>query len=31
MRFFFGRLEPLGGDWGQKVVDAFRADFGDEM
>ena len=31
MRFFFGRLEPVGGDWGRKVVDAFRADFGDEM
>jgi len=31
MRFFFGRLEPIGGDWGQKVVDAFRADFGDEL
>ncbi len=31
MRFFFGRLEPLGGDWGRKVVDAFRADFGSEL
>jgi tryptophanase len=31
MRFFFGRLEPVGGDWGQKVVDAFKADFGDEL
>jgi tryptophanase len=31
MRFFFGRLEPLGGDWGEKLVAAFRADFGDEL
>lgn len=31
MRFFFGRLEPVGGDWGRKVVDAFEADFGDEL
>jgi len=31
MRFFFGRLEPLGGDWGRKVVDAFQADFGGEL
>lgn len=31
MRFFFGRLEPLGGDWGQNVVDAFREDFGDAL
>ena len=31
MRFFFGKLEPIGGDWGQKVVDAFRADFGDAL
>jgi len=31
MRFFFGRLEPLGGDWGQNVVDAFRGDFGNEL
>jgi tyrosine phenol-lyase len=31
MRFFFGRLEPVGGDWGQKVTDAFKADFGDEL
>jgi tryptophanase len=31
MRFFFGRLEPVGGDWGQKVVNAFKADFGDEL
>jgi hypothetical protein len=27
----FGRLEPVGGDWGQKVVEAFKADFGDEL
>lgn len=31
MRFFFGRLDPLGGDWGRKVVDAFQADFGGEL
>jgi len=31
MRFFFGRLEPVGGEWGEKVVEAFRADFGDEL
>ncbi|SEM63978.1 tryptophanase [Syntrophus gentianae] len=31
MRFFFGRLEPLGGDWGKKIVDAFQADFGKEL
>ncbi|OPY13222.1 MAG: Tyrosine phenol-lyase [Syntrophus sp. PtaB.Bin001] len=31
MRFFFGRLEPLGGDWGQKIIDAFRADFGNNL
>jgi tyrosine phenol-lyase len=30
MRFFFGRLEPLGGDWGTKVVQAFKAAFGDD-
>ena len=28
MRFFFGRLEPLGGDWGTKVVEAFQHDYG---
>ena len=31
MRFFFGRLEPVGGDWGAKIVDAFKADFGNEI
>jgi tyrosine phenol-lyase len=31
MRFFFGRLEPVGGDWGSKIVDAFKTDFGDEL
>lgn len=31
MRFFFGMLEPVGGDWGKKVVDAFQADFGKEL
>lgn len=30
LRFFFGRLEPLG-DWGRKLADAFKADFGDEF
>ncbi|HYA13424.1 MAG TPA: tryptophanase [Syntrophales bacterium] len=30
MRFFFGRLEPVGGDWGAKLVEAFKADFGNE-
>jgi len=31
MRFFFGKLEPIRGDWGQKIVEAFRADFGEEL
>jgi len=31
MRFFFGRLKPVGGDWGEKLVNAFRADFGDHI
>jgi tyrosine phenol-lyase len=31
MRFFFGWLEPLGGDWGQNVVDVFREEFGDAL
>jgi tryptophanase len=31
MRFFFGRLEPVGKDWGQEVVNAFKADFGDAL
>ena len=30
MRFFFGLLEPVGGDWGAKLVEAFKADFGNE-
>jgi len=31
MRFFFGRLEPVGGDWGATVVDAFQTEFGKEL
>jgi tryptophanase len=31
MRFFFGRLEPVGGDWGEKLVKVFKADFGKEL
>jgi tryptophanase len=31
MRFFFGKLEPVGGDWGAKIVKAFKADFGNEL
>jgi tryptophanase len=31
MRFFFGKLEPVGGDWGAKLVQAFQADFGNEL
>ena len=31
MRFFFGRLEPVGGDWGANIVKAFQADFGNEL
>lgn len=27
LRFFLGRLEPLG-DWGRRLVEAFRSDFG---
>jgi hypothetical protein len=30
MRFFFGRPEPVGGDWGATLVKAFKADFGNE-
>ena len=30
LRFFFGRLEPIG-DWPQKLVEQFRADFGDSL
>lgn len=31
MRFFFGKLETVGGDWGARLLEAFKADFGDEM
>ncbi|HMK64191.1 MAG TPA: tryptophanase, partial [Thermodesulfobacteriota bacterium] len=31
MRFFFGKLEPVGGDWGVNIVEAFKADFGGEL
>jgi tyrosine phenol-lyase len=31
MRFFFGLLEPVKGDWGRKVVDAFQAQFGRDV
>ncbi len=31
MRFFFGKLETVGGDWGAKLVKAFKADFGNEI
>jgi tryptophanase len=31
MRFFFGKLETVGGDWGAKLVKAFKADFGNEL
>ena len=30
LRFFFGRLAPLN-DWGRKLADAFKAEFGSEM
>ncbi|MBR0575120.1 tryptophanase [Proteiniclasticum sp. BAD-10] len=30
LRFFFGRLEPLG-DWQEKLVEKFKADFGDSL
>lgn len=30
LRFFMGRLEPIG-DWPQKLVEKFRADFGDSL
>lgn len=30
LRFFFGRLEPLG-DWQEKLVAKFREDFGDSL
>ena len=31
LRFFFGKLKPVGGDWGTKVVEAFQKDFGKEL
>jgi tryptophanase len=30
LRFFFGRLEPLE-DWGQRLAEAFKADFGENL
>ena len=30
LRFFYGRLKPVG-DWQQKLVEKFRADFGDSL
>ncbi|MCL2625145.1 MAG: hypothetical protein FWD31_15910, partial [Planctomycetaceae bacterium] len=30
LRFFFGTLEPIG-DWQQKLVAKFKADFGDSL
>lgn len=30
LRFFYGRLEPIGG-WVGALVDAFRRDFGDSL
>ncbi len=30
LRFFYGRLEPIGG-WADRLVDAFRADFGSSL
>jgi tyrosine phenol-lyase len=30
LRFFFGRLVPIGG-WGTQLAAAFRADFGGEF
>lgn len=30
LRFFFGRLEPIG-DWQERLVAKFRADFGDSL
>jgi len=30
LRFFFGRLKPVG-DWPQKLVEQFRKDFGDSL
>ena len=30
LRFFFGKLEPVS-DWQEKLVEKFRADFGDSL
>ena len=30
LRFFFGRLAPLN-DWGKRLADAFKADFGPQF
>lgn len=30
LRFFYGRLEPIG-DWTTTLVEQFRADFGDSL
>jgi tyrosine phenol-lyase len=30
LRFFFGRLAPIG-DWGQRLAEAFKAEFGEGM
>jgi tryptophanase len=30
LRFFFGRLEPIG-DWQEQLVKKFRKDFGDSL
>ena len=30
LRFFYGRLEPIG-DWTTRLVEQFRADFGDSL
>jgi len=30
LRFFFGRLEPIG-DWQEQLVAKFRKDFGDSL
>lgn len=30
LRFFFGRLAPVGDDWGWKLAEAFQKDFGPE-
>jgi tryptophanase len=31
MRFFFGKLEPVRGDRGLKLTEAFRAEFDDAL